>query len=137
WRVHKAVCKSLTSKLDSKATPQGSSKPPTTHCTGCKLRFGGRIGEIDQTCPDCGYVSCESCSCHNLRGTCYCENSNFGHGYCGRIPEWYHYGAHTGKVYCGDNHPDKYDAELHAVPASQWEEEPRKYTNCGETKLCL
>ncbi|KAF8215529.1 hypothetical protein K438DRAFT_601702 [Mycena galopus ATCC 62051] len=25
-----------------------------------------------------------------------------------RVPEWYHYGARSGKLYRGDNHPDAY-----------------------------
>ncbi|KAJ7101216.1 hypothetical protein B0H15DRAFT_769556, partial [Mycena belliarum] len=111
--------------------------PPSTHCTGCGGRFGGRIGERDLLCLDCGYAACLDCSCHNRRGTCYCENSNFGHKYCGRVPEWYHSSSRTGKVYRGDNHPDAYLAESHHVPASQWETDPRTCTNCGETKRCL
>ncbi|KAJ6520705.1 hypothetical protein DFH09DRAFT_1287438 [Mycena vulgaris] len=129
WKTHKKVCKS---------TPTGENgKPPTTRCTGCSLRFGGANGAPDLICPDCGYVACESCSCHNRRGSCYCEDSNFGHKYCGRVPEWYHCSSRTGKVYGGDNHPDEYDAKLHDVPVSRWEAEPRECGNCGERKRCL
>ncbi|KAJ6573717.1 hypothetical protein B0H10DRAFT_1837841, partial [Mycena sp. CBHHK59/15] len=108
-----------------------------THCTGCRLRFGGQNGDPDGICPDCGYVACELCICHNRRGSCYCEDSNFGHKYCGRVPEWYHFSSRTGKVYRGDNHPDEFNAKSHGIPDSQWEEEPRECRNCRETKVCL
>ncbi|KAJ7836710.1 hypothetical protein B0H13DRAFT_1733411 [Mycena leptocephala] len=135
WKTHKKDCKSRASATGNKPADNASTKPRTTHCTGCNLRFGGENGRPNEICPDCGYVACESCVCHNR--TCYCANTNFGHNYCGRVPEWYHLSQRTGKMYRGDNHPDKYDAELHFVPASQWEKEPRKCRNCGETKLCL
>ncbi|KAF8215502.1 hypothetical protein K438DRAFT_1704395 [Mycena galopus ATCC 62051] len=122
WKSHKTVC-----------TP----RPRTTHCTGCGLQFGGENGKPQGICPDCCYVACESCICHNRRGTCYCDNSNFGHKYCDRVPEWYHYGARSGKLYRGDNHPDAYLAKIHGVSADEWEDEPRMCGNCGETKLCL
>ncbi|KAF8144374.1 hypothetical protein K438DRAFT_1874251 [Mycena galopus ATCC 62051] len=122
WKTHKTVCR---------------VKPPTTHCTGCRLKFGGENGKPDELCPDCGYVACEDCACHNRRGTCYCEDSNFGHKYCGRVPEWYHRSSRTNKLYRGDNHPAEYDAQLHTVPSDKWEKEPRKCGNCGESKLCL
>ncbi|KAJ7760073.1 hypothetical protein DFH07DRAFT_816803 [Mycena maculata] len=136
WKTHKKDCKSSSGNKDAKP-----KRPPTTHCTGCRLRFSKDndrdAREPNEICPDCGYVACDDCICHNRRGTCFCENSNFGHKYCGRVPEWYHFGARTGKVYRGDNHPDKYDAELHKTPAGEWEKEPRKCGNCGETKVCL
>ncbi|KAF8200514.1 hypothetical protein K438DRAFT_1822105 [Mycena galopus ATCC 62051] len=108
WKTHKTVCR---------------VKPPTTHCTGCRLKFGGENGKPDELCPD--------------PGTCYCEDSNFGHKYCGRVPEWYHRSSRTNKLYRGDNHPAEYDAQLHTVPSDKWEKEPRKCGNCGESKLCL
>ncbi|KAJ7105011.1 hypothetical protein C8R44DRAFT_807453 [Mycena epipterygia] len=137
WKTHETACKSLASTTSAGTTPQAHSKPRTTHCTGCKLRFGGLIGEVNEICPDCGYAACDDCICHNRRGTCFCEDSNFGHNYCGRVPEWYHYGARTGKLYRGDNHPEESDAKSHGIPASQWETEPRKCRNCGEEKICL
>ncbi|KAF8200423.1 hypothetical protein K438DRAFT_1582639, partial [Mycena galopus ATCC 62051] len=116
----------------------------TTHCTGCVLKFGGRNGKPDGICPDCGYVACADCICHNCRGTCYCDDSNFGYKYCERGKSRYstygtqfHYGARSGKLYRGDNHPEKSLAKDHQVPASTWEEDPRVCGNCGETKLCL
>ncbi|KAJ7141714.1 hypothetical protein C8R43DRAFT_1017061 [Mycena crocata] len=127
WKPHKLDCASLLA----------TGKPRTTHCTGCKVAFGARIGPVDETCPDCGYTACNDCICHNRRGTCYCPNSNFGHKYCGRVPEWYHYSGRTGQLYRGDNHPDEYDAELHETPAGDWEKEPRECGNCGERKICL
>ncbi|KAJ7612725.1 hypothetical protein FB45DRAFT_1117295, partial [Roridomyces roridus] len=94
WKTHKKEC--------SPPLP----RPPTTHCTGCNQRFGGRDEvEVDQLCPDCGYTTCESCSCHHSRGTCYCQDSNFGHPYCDRFPQWYHFSQRTGRSYTGDNHP--------------------------------
>ncbi|KAJ7871905.1 hypothetical protein B0H14DRAFT_2723398 [Mycena olivaceomarginata] len=121
WKRHKPACRSL-------------GKPPTTHCTGCRLRFGGQNGKPDEICPDCGYVACEDCACHNRRGSCYCEDSNFGHKYCGRVPEWYHCSSRTGKVYRGDNHPKD---SSHDLPADLWEKTPRQCRNCGEIELCL
>ncbi|KAJ6459491.1 hypothetical protein C8R47DRAFT_1028205, partial [Mycena vitilis] len=130
WKTtHKHDCKILAAKSEE--------RPPTTHCTGCGLQFGGRNGKPNEICPDCGYVACDSCVSDGRRGTCYCEKKNFGRDYCGRIPEWYHYGARSGKLYRGDNHPNPDDAELHKVPASQWEKVPRRCRNCGEIKLCL
>ncbi|KAJ7211625.1 hypothetical protein GGX14DRAFT_448903, partial [Mycena pura] len=137
WKIHKKDCKSLASGTNASAEPEQNDKPRVTHCTGCALRFGGENGEPDTICPDCGYVACESCVCHNRRGSCYCENSNFGHNYCERVPEWYHCSSRTGKVYRGDNHPDEYLAKLHDLPADLWEKGPRKCRNCGEAKLCL
>ncbi|KAK6991798.1 hypothetical protein R3P38DRAFT_3090981 [Favolaschia claudopus] len=124
WPTHKIVCKSLK-EVDK------------TRCTGCKKKFGSEIGRPDETCPDCHYTACASCACHNRRGTCYCENFNFGHPYCGRVPEWYHASQATGKVYRGDNHPEASDASSHGIPDAQWEAEPRKCGNCGEVKRCL
>lgn len=59
-------------------------KPRQDRCTGCntKVREIDSDGEEDededdeleapdQVCPDCGYVACESCSCHNSRGALY------------------------------------------------------------------
>ncbi|KAJ7028345.1 hypothetical protein C8F04DRAFT_964211, partial [Mycena alexandri] len=127
WKNHKLDCKSLAT----------TGKPRTTHCTGCKKPFGRHIGEVDITCPDCGYTACYSCSCHNRRGTCYCPDSNFGHKYCDRVPEWYYFAGRTGNLYRGDNHPNEYVAEGHNIPATQWETEARVCGNCGERNLCL
>ncbi|KAJ7073398.1 hypothetical protein B0H15DRAFT_869198 [Mycena belliarum] len=139
WKSHKSDCKSFQVATLNVVGAGGNvqEKPVPTHCTGCKLKFGSEIGKRDELCPDCGYAACADCACHNRRGTCYCENSNFGHKYCGRVPEWYHCSSRTGRVYRGDNHPDPYDAELHAVPAAQWEAAPRTCGNCWQTKLCL
>ena len=45
-------------------------KPRTTHCTGCNGKFKEDWLEVDRECPDCGYITCESCTCHNSRGSC-------------------------------------------------------------------
>ncbi|KAJ7172843.1 hypothetical protein C8R43DRAFT_977680 [Mycena crocata] len=126
WKTHKTDC-----GLDG--------KPPTAYCTGCKRRFGVSrwIGRSMGTCPDCGYTACEKCITHNRLGTCYCADSNFGHKYCGRVPEWYHFCGRTGQMYRGDNHPSAGDAKSHGVHASEWETEPRECGNCGEMKVCL
>ncbi|KAJ7150684.1 hypothetical protein C8R46DRAFT_1008177 [Mycena filopes] len=127
WPIHKLDCKSLAK----------TGKPRTTHCSGCKQPFGEWIGAADRSCPDCGYIACNDCVCHDRRGTCYCPESNFGHKYCGRVPEWYHYAGRTGKAYRGDNHPEKGDAKSHGIPPGQWETEARACGNCGEEKICL
>ena len=42
-------------------------RPPRNVCTGCNVRFDEDYG-IEGDCPDCGYVACESCVCHNSKG---------------------------------------------------------------------
>ena len=44
-------------------------KPRKTHCTGCNGKFEEDYLEVDGECPDCGYMACESCSCHNSKGS--------------------------------------------------------------------
>ncbi|KAJ7612716.1 hypothetical protein FB45DRAFT_843282 [Roridomyces roridus] len=129
WQTHKKTC----------LPPL--PRPRTTHCTGCQVRFSPNNDmekqEANLICPDCGYVACSNCACHNRRGTCYCQDSNFGHKYCGRVPEWYHFSQRTGRPYSGSNHPDHEDAKMHKVPESVWETEPRQCGNCEELKVCL
>ncbi|KAJ6459488.1 hypothetical protein C8R47DRAFT_1162158 [Mycena vitilis] len=140
WKAHRKECRLLAGKLAGAKfhNDQNDGKPPKTHCTGCNLRFGRNTEpEPDTICPDCGYVACSDCVCHNRRGTCYCPNTNFGHYYCERVPEWYHFCGRTGEMYKGDNHPEDHLATSHEVPASQWEKKPRKCGNCGKKKLCL
>lgn len=91
WKEHKKGC-AIQCKLNEindamekkeKAEAASGKKPRRDRCTGCnqKLREVDSDGEEyddedaddqleppDQVCPDCGYVACESCSCHNSRG---------------------------------------------------------------------
>lgn len=46
----------------------GPQKPRKTHCTGCNGKFKEDWLEVDQECPDCGYITCESCACSNSLG---------------------------------------------------------------------
>lgn len=46
----------------------GPPKPRKTHCTGCNGKFKDDWLEVDQECPDCGYITCESCACSNDLG---------------------------------------------------------------------
>ena len=46
-------------------------------CSDCAEKEVGL--EQMTTCPDCGVTVCESCSVHESRGTCECNESNFGH----------------------------------------------------------
>lgn len=113
WATHKKECKinrmiyDMEQKKEKEAAQRPIQKPRTTHCTGCNVKYSEDY-ESDQICPDCGYTTCESCSCHNSRGestifiyfyyrlltsptgSCYCLNSNFGHSYCER-GTFYHY----------------------------------------------
>jgi hypothetical protein len=46
-------------------------------CSDCvKMELGN--GQMT-TCPDCFVTVCEDCSVHESRGTCECNESNFGH----------------------------------------------------------
>ncbi|KAH6904517.1 hypothetical protein BKA70DRAFT_1297015 [Coprinopsis sp. MPI-PUGE-AT-0042] len=148
WKVeHKTHCPKhkqaydinlLLAARDREARQQGPPKPRDTHCTGCNSKWDEDEGlYCDQTCPDCGYSTCESCSCSNNRGSCYCEDKNFGHFYCDRVPKYYHVSSHTGRRYTGDRHPDaSYDINPKDDP-ELFEEKPRKCRTCGEVKLCM
>lgn len=84
WKTHKKYCKEfgkqrvgfIQSKLDEitvmarrkeEEEKKAGKRPDRKVCTGCNVRFR-RDYPIDQECPDCGYVACESCSCHHSRG---------------------------------------------------------------------
>lgn len=47
-------------------------------CSDCAKEEGLTTGQMTR-CPDCVYTVCESCSVHESRGTCECNESNFGH----------------------------------------------------------
>ncbi|KAK7012221.1 hypothetical protein R3P38DRAFT_1585417 [Favolaschia claudopus] len=132
WSNHKMECEMnrILREREEKEAQKPVEKPPTTHCTGCNVKYS-RDDMADDLCPDCGYSACESCVCHHSRGSCYCQNSNFGRPYCIMNPQWYHMSSRTGRSYKGDRHPD-YDEDPDA-----YEEKPRKCGNCGEVKLCL
>ncbi|ESK85892.1 set and mynd domain-containing protein 2 [Moniliophthora roreri MCA 2997] len=139
WKMsHKSEC-SIQQKLNEVNEEQAKKLPPrprSTHCTGCRIRYDEDYG-ADQVCPDCGYTTCESCSSHNSRGSCYCPNSNFGHKYCEQEPKWYQMSSHTGKLYRGDYHPESvWDVNPRTHP-ELFEDEARTCNNCGEIKRCL
>lgn len=140
WSSHKKGCKinAMLNKLNAEYAARPVERPPPTKCTGCGVRFRGEYYVDSGPCPDCGYVTCESCSCHNSRGSCWCENSNFGHKYCAREPRSYHISSRTGRSYKGDYHPDKVVTDLsHDTMPEAYEDAPRKCNNCGEEKWCL
>ncbi|EPQ52660.1 hypothetical protein GLOTRDRAFT_131898 [Gloeophyllum trabeum ATCC 11539] len=114
---------------------EAQKRPAPGRCTGCNVKFN-RDYPCDQECPDCGYMTCESCSCSNNRGTCYCPSSNFGDYYCVRDPKWYHGNGRTGAMYAGDMHPEP-DRRYYDYPEEVWETEPRKCATCGEMKRML
>ncbi|KAJ7612711.1 hypothetical protein FB45DRAFT_939597 [Roridomyces roridus] len=136
-----AECQKKDRKTHKKTCLPPLPRPPTTHCTGCQVRFSPSNDREQQEayliCPDCGYAPCSRCACHNRRGTCYCQDSNLGYKYCDSVPEWYHFSQRTGCPYTGDSHPSRGEAKMHQVPESAWETEPRQCGNCGEVKLCL
>ncbi|KAF8830032.1 uncharacterized protein C8R40DRAFT_1063898 [Lentinula edodes] len=136
WRRHKKECamQKIVQEMNDKLAKIPKSKPRTTHCTGCDLKFT-EDDPVDQECPDCGYLTCESCSCHNSRGTCDCKGSNFGWRYCSRTPKHYH-------AYSGDYHPDLDevldDGQLKEDMLREFfEAEARACNNCGEVRRCL
>jgi hypothetical protein len=99
----------ILNKYNEEQARRPPPRPDPARCTGCHDAF--RVDDDDDDegvtptdeCPDCGYMACESCSCHHSRGTyrslpptrdecwmpmcdagsCYCTNSNFGRKYCG------------------------------------------------------
>ncbi|KAH6904521.1 hypothetical protein BKA70DRAFT_1193290 [Coprinopsis sp. MPI-PUGE-AT-0042] len=130
WKSgHKKACKKAVS---TKPAP----KPPASQCTGCNRTFGQGL-RCDQTCPDCGYKTCGTCSSSNSRGSCFCETKNFGHFYCDRVPKYYHVSSRSGRHYKGDRHPDSpWDLNAQKRPEF-FEDEPRTCRTCGEVKLCM
>ncbi|KAF8911026.1 hypothetical protein CPB84DRAFT_1763158 [Gymnopilus junonius] len=145
WSAHKKECKinrmlyDMEQKRAEEEKNKPLKKPRKTHCTGCNGKFKEDWLEVDQECPDCAYLTCESCSCDNSKGTCYCPNSNFGYRYCDREPQTYHFSRRNGRAYKGDYHPTK-DAGYELNPSDlpkAFEKEPRKCNNCGEVAVCL
>ncbi|KII88509.1 hypothetical protein PLICRDRAFT_110179 [Plicaturopsis crispa FD-325 SS-3] len=115
---------------EEEAKPQ--ERPRRTHCTGCNVKFDHEY-YADDDCPDCGYMACESCVSHHSRGSCYCQNSNFGRPYCIMDPAWYHMSSRTGKSYKGDRHPGNPEEYREGV----LEDEPRECGNCHKVARCI
>jgi len=144
WSSHKKECKinkllfEMQQKQEEEENKRGPPpRPRITHCTGCNGKFKEDWLEVDQECPDCGYITCESCSCHNSKGTCYCPGSNFGSTYCNREPKSYHFCGRNGRSYSGDYHPDSiYELNKENHPEA-FEKETRACNNCGEIVHCL
>ncbi|CAA7271611.1 unnamed protein product [Cyclocybe aegerita] len=143
WKHHKKECKlqrmvyDMEQKREEEEKINPPPKPRKTHCTGCNERFKEDWVEVDQECPDCGYITCESCSCSNSRGSCYCQDSNFGYAYCSQEPRSYHRGKKGG--FMGDYHPakeDGYDLNKDDCP-KMFEKEPRPCNRCGKVVQCL
>jgi len=72
WKVHKKECKMhrIVYDMEHKEAEETEKKLQAdegTHCTGCGIEFGDEY-VVDQECPDCGYLTCESCSCSNSKG---------------------------------------------------------------------
>ncbi|TFK30033.1 hypothetical protein FA15DRAFT_575175, partial [Coprinopsis marcescibilis] len=142
WKERKKECPQhkkaydmnrILDQMNAEREAQPPPAPRQTHCTGCNERFS-EDNPDDQVCPDCGYATCESCSYSNSRGSCYCENSNFGEFYCDRVPKYYHCSSHTGRHCKGDHHPEEYTAQ---DSPELFEARPRKCGTCGEVKLCM
>ncbi|KIM87710.1 hypothetical protein PILCRDRAFT_814400 [Piloderma croceum F 1598] len=128
--------------MNAEHAARPATQPSITECTGCGVSFAEIDSDEedededektypDEVCDDCGYITCESCACSHYRGSCYCQNSNFGTPYCTRAPAWYH-GGRAGS-YVGDRHPEEY---VYEHPEA-FETTPRQCGNCGEVKLCL
>ncbi|KII88521.1 hypothetical protein PLICRDRAFT_627202 [Plicaturopsis crispa FD-325 SS-3] len=136
WPSHKEECITrVLGAVAGKKNRDSEGKPATSNCTGCNAKFvaSGEYRYVAaSTCPDCGYVACESCVCHETKGTCYCQNSNFGHPYCGREPRWYHMSSRTRKPYKGDRHPEGRDYRDEIFEA-----QPRECGNCHKIARCL
>ena len=53
-------------------------------CSGCGRERRDGVEDCDlylETCEDCGWSVCESCSCDEHRGQCKCLNSDMGNAY--------------------------------------------------------
>ncbi|KAJ7281562.1 hypothetical protein C8J57DRAFT_1056248 [Mycena rebaudengoi] len=144
WKTHKRECeinRILREQEEIEAAEAGKReypKPRTTRCTGCNVRFTRDYPARD-TCPDCGYTACESCVCHDRRGSCSCQNTNFGRPYCIMTPTHYHMSSRSGKAYTGDRHPDYRGNLVVQGPErdTMFEKSARECCNCGETKICM
>ncbi|KAF8919189.1 hypothetical protein CPB85DRAFT_1152812, partial [Mucidula mucida] len=102
-------------------------------CTGCKgavtSEYWARPTLIGQ-CPDCRYIACEKCHVSFKKGSCFCQNSNFGNKYCTMGDSLL-----GGKRYTGDRHPQY---PLHPREnALKLEDASRPCGNCGEVQLCF
>jgi hypothetical protein len=78
----------------------------TTECDGCCTSIvsiarmeGMSVEEVSsnnmlRVCPRCHYASCENCTVHHSKGTCYCKESNYGHAYAENVEDrpWYQSG---------------------------------------------
>ncbi|KAJ7091340.1 hypothetical protein B0H15DRAFT_778494 [Mycena belliarum] len=137
WPTHKRECEMnrILREYQEKEEAKPIPRPPPTRCTGCNVKYDEEEYIAEDVCDDCGYTACESCVSHHSRGSCYCQNSNFGRPYCIMEPRWYHMSSSTGRSYKGDRHPD--DPWFVEENAELFEDEARKCGNCGETKLCL
>lgn len=73
WTAHKKGCQinAMLNKFNAEYAARPVEQPPTTECTGCGVAFDEEnYFEDEGPCPDCGYVACESCSCHHSKGAC-------------------------------------------------------------------
>jgi len=145
WPQHKSKCMSekninaILDRINAEHAAKPVPRPSATKCTGCGIKFAKDDYDEDEdeklyaeeACDDCGYMACESCACSHSRGSCYCQNSNFGTPYCTRVPAYYH-GGRAGS-YDGDRHPEEY---VYEHPEA-FEATPRACDNCGEVTLCL
>lgn len=66
-------------------------------------------------CGGCGVSVCHMCEVHHSRGTCDCDDGNFGAKYSESFPAWYHGGA--GGRYTG--------------PYSRYDETSNRNVQCG------
>ncbi|KAJ7581358.1 hypothetical protein C8J56DRAFT_793816 [Mycena floridula] len=141
WKNHKKGCaiqcllNEYVETAEAEAAKQPVKKPRRTHCTGCNARFDPEDVYVDRECPDCGYMTCESCSCHNSKGQPL-ESSNFGHLYCESDPRPYHLSSRTGRSYKGDYHPEGGEMKREGMP-ELYEDKERECNNCGKVKFCL
>lgn len=55
-------------KVKARKDAEPLRKPRDTHCTGCNEKLTEDY-PADESCDECGYMACESCSCHHSRGT--------------------------------------------------------------------
>ncbi|KAF7326253.1 hypothetical protein MKEN_00478300 [Mycena kentingensis (nom. inval.)] len=138
WKLHKQDCRANAALAATVASSADMPRPRRTHCTGCNIRFNpAERADIMGDCKQCGMVLCESCVCHEKRGTCYCENSNFGKSYCKMEPRWYHASSKpVWKAYHGDRHPAK-ESCYEKYSEEPREEEPRECGNCGQVERCF
>ncbi|KZV86234.1 hypothetical protein EXIGLDRAFT_681208 [Exidia glandulosa HHB12029] len=140
WKQHKKTCKMHHDKDKlEEAHPHLLRRQPKVECSGCGVvLLEGARSTADDVCHDCGYTVCKPCGKSKTKGSCLCENSNFGTEYCVWEPRMHHVCGANGELYNGDYHPviAYTDFPRERYP-DMYESAPRRCNNCGKNKWCM